>query len=460
MSVSVDIITKKQIAPKQIFDKLVEHGECIMVVSGDFPSLKFGTMNYSLRGLEINQEKDGYEVRAFSCSSDADYKLFAVAVDVLMKLTDLKAVTEEGETVSNPYESFGQRWIESQKESSRNVICAMVRHSGTEIVMRGMFFPFCIGINILREFGVALRQPSKKSFSELLDYFIHIQWHYRDSETTSSRLCIQNPKDEKDRPLGISLISIENNQLNDFEIVTHSDLVGFIDMDRDETVLIHFEDFRKTINNKKFSRIDECQYRNCGELNVDDVRNMMNLAKRFQPDDLFSRPSFPGSGYDANQNTFILMWNPGISSVTEDGFVESMVEMYEGWFNWSVFEWEKAKMGDRFYLVRVGDGEGTGVVMAGVFGSQPYKSEDWSGRKRVVYYMDLYPNVIINPKISPILSTEELEKAIPDYKWRGGHSGIMLNSDQAQKLEAAFSVRLSNVEEGRNDDSVLIRHRV
>lgn len=460
MSISVDIITKKQIAPKQILDKLVEHGECIMVVSGDFPSMKCGTMNNSLRGIEINQEDDGYEVRAFSCSSDADYKLFAVAVDVLMKLTDSKVITEEGEPVTNPYESFGQRWIESQKESSRNVICAMVRHTGSEIVMSGMFFPFCIGINILREFGVALKKPSKKSFGELLNYFVHIQWHYRDAETTSSNLYIRNPNNNSDRPLGISLISIENNQLNDFEIVTHSDLVGFVDMDRDETLLIHFEDLRKTINNKKFSRIDECQYRNCGELNVDDVRNMMNLAKRFRPDDLFFRPSFPGSGYDANQHTFILMWNPSISSVTEDGFVESMVEMFEGWFNWSVFEWEKAKMGDRFYLVRVGDGKGTGVVMAGVFGSQPYKSEDWSGRKRVVYYMDLYPNVVVNPKAFPVMTTDELERAVPDYQWRGGHSGIMLNTDQAQKLEAAFSVCLSKEDERWNDDNVLIRHRV
>ena len=461
MSYSVEFTTKKDIEPEKVFQKIADHGEGIMVTSSDFPSLKFGVMNESLRGIEVNRSEEGYEVRCLSCSSAADYFLFSLAVDAVTALSEVEGISEDGIPIVNPYESYGEKWVDFQLDSSRNIISTMVNHTGSEIVMTGMFFPFCIGINLLREFQGSAKKPSKEAFGELLDYLVHLQWSYSDAETTRSMLRIQNPNDENDRPLGISLIAIENNQLNNFQIVTHDDLVGFVDMDRDKTVLIHFNDFRKTIHNNKFLRIDECQYRICDAPTADNVRNMMEIAQRFHPDDLFYRPTFPGSGKDPKQSTFILMWNPSISSVNEDGFVESMIDMFEGWFNWSVFEWQKAKMGDRFYLIRVGEGNKNGVVMAGIFGSQPYKSDDWSGKKRVVYYMDLYPNVVVNPKTEPIMTTEELEKVVPDYQWRGGHSGIMLNKAQAEALEATFALCLAKLEKSGNDgDDVLIRHRI
>ena len=45
-------------------------------------------------------------------------------------------------------------------------------------------------------------------------------------------------------------------------------------------------------------------------------------------------------------------------------------------FNWSVWEYEKAKEGDKFFMVKVGPGT-NGIVMAGKFTSEPYKDEDW-----------------------------------------------------------------------------------
>ena len=61
MSVCVTIRTKKELEPKQIFDALVKRGEAIMVTSDSFPCLKLGRMQQALRGIEINQEDNGYE---------------------------------------------------------------------------------------------------------------------------------------------------------------------------------------------------------------------------------------------------------------------------------------------------------------------------------------------------------------------------------------------------------------
>ena len=76
--------------------------------------------------------------------------------------------------------------------------------------------------------------------------------------------------------------------------------------------------------------------------------------------------------------TYILFWNPAISSYKLDNFQEKLGELEYNDLNWSVWEHEKASCGDRFFMVRCGEGN-TGICMSGYFASDPYKGEDWSG---------------------------------------------------------------------------------
>lgn len=201
---------------------------------------------------------------------------------------------------------------------------------------------------------------------------------------------------------------------------------------------IPFREAGKVLPEDVFSQLDELQYFRKGELTVDMVHEMMDRARHLQPDDLHYKPTYPGSGFDETQQTFILMWNPDISSVSLEDHIQNITKMYIEDFNWSVWEHEKAKCGDRFYLVRVGEGN-TGIVMSGVFNSHPYEAEDWSGKGRRVFYMDMLPNVILNPEEAPMFRTEKLQKAIPSFDWTGGHSGRLLLQEEAQKLEALWS---------------------
>ena len=79
-------------------------------------------------------------------------------------------------------------------------------------------------------------------------------------------------------------------------------------------------------------------------------------------------------------NTFILKWNPAISSYTMERLDNDMSEWAEGYwsddFDWSVHEWQKAHKGDRFFMVRVGEGN-TGVFAAGRFTSDPTQGESF-----------------------------------------------------------------------------------
>ena len=158
------------------------------------------------------------------------------------------------------------------------------------------------------------------------------------------------------------------------------------------------------------------------------------------------KQNYPGGGYNPNQQTFILMWNPAISSVTIHNHIDSIAHIDDWKFNWSVYEWEKAHEGDRFFMVRVGDGN-TGVVMSGIFISEPYTSRDWNRIRKTkeIHYMDMKPNLIVNPETMPIITTTQLQDAIPDFEWSKGHSGALLTEQQAMNLEKLFAVYLLSV---------------
>ena len=164
-------------------------------------------------------------------------------------------------------------------------------------------------------------------------------------------------------------------------------------------------------------------------------RRIVRTSTKFEKDP----HNYPGNGYNEEQQTFILMWNPAFSNSMEN-HIESIGHIDDYSFNWSVYEWEKAKMGDRFYMLRVGEGN-TGVVMSGIFTSQPYASQDWNPNRnsRKIYYMDMKPNFIVNPETQAIITTEQLQDAIPDFEWRKGHSGQLLSAEQAKKLEKLFA---------------------
>lgn len=114
-------------------------------------------------------------------------------------------------------------------------------------------------------------------------------------------------------------------------------------------------------------------------------------------------------------------------------YYEDLIHM-----NWSVWDHDKAEMNDRFFMVRVGEGN-TGIVMAGWMESEPYRGEDWSGKGREVYYMDMDTETVIDTDLAPYISTEQLMKEIPGFDWTGGHSGRILDDEKAEKLERIWT---------------------
>jgi hypothetical protein len=90
-------------------------------------------------------------------------------------------------------------------------------------------------------------------------------------------------------------------------------------------------------------------------------------------------------------------------------------------------------------MIRTGEGA-NGVVMRGTIIGSPYPDEDWSGKGRKVYYIRMNLSNMIHPERTPLLlTTDELTESIPDFNWKEGHSGEILNDTQSAKLEEVWA---------------------
>lgn len=443
MSVCVDIVTKKRIKAEDLFDEFVKQGEGVMVKSKEFPFIKFGSINEALRGVEVTEEDYGYQVRVCVFASEEDYKFFRNAIIVTKQLTDGKVFydDDEQELTEDINEVFSDNWIREEQLNNLKVLRTMIRNYGEPIVLYGFFEQICIGPQLLNDFDLLNKNEiTIEEVEALQNYLIAMQWEMSDLTNTSTRIVVANPNDEEADGLSVSMISISDGKVNDFDFISWADMFAIMDIENNEKyppVLIPFKHVGKILPSGVFSRIDDYQYKREEPLTVDMVHEMMEWAEAYTPEDIHYKPTFPGSGFDEKQNTFILRWNPGVSNIKEDIHNELIPQISLDRFDWSIWEHEKAKYGDRFYLVKVGDGK-TGIVMSGIFTSNPYTGGDWSGKGRVVYYMDMQPNVILNPDVIPMISTETLNQEIPSINWSKGHSGEVMTPQDAQKLEALW----------------------
>ncbi|MDE6083547.1 MAG: hypothetical protein K2G11_03595 [Muribaculaceae bacterium] len=144
----------------------------------------------------------------------------------------------------------------------------------------------------------------------------------------------------------------------------------------------------------------------------------------------------------------ILKWNPGFSSYTMARFLNDLEKCALSdngsiGMNWSVWDADKVKKGDVCFLLKVGYGQ-TGIAARGVITSDAYAGEDWAWRNRPTMYCDFDFDTMINPDAYPLLTSAHLKKAIPDFDWDGGHSGIVLNEQQSEELLRLWGEYMQN----------------
>ena len=133
--------------------------------------------------------------------------------------------------------------------------------------------------------------------------------------------------------------------------------------------------------------------------------------------------------------TYLMRWNPTISSFTEKYFETCMENRVHGMFrmNWSIYDWQEARRGDFFYMMRTGDDK-AGIVFCGQFLSDPYPADDWAGSTKRRMYVDM---VCYDAEsgATPHISLEKLQSTIPTIEWQKGHSGELLSDEITAQLD-------------------------
>ena len=243
--------------------------------------------------------------------------------------------------------------------------------------------------------------------------FIDIQWNYGDYENFS-RATVGSPDGEEfvARILG-------NNK--GFACVCQKVIL----YNEKETKIVPIDDFfAATKDNKFIKRLDYAQFV------IDKMPDKVwqNFYDSFDVEPIRS------------PKTYLLRWNPTISSFKLDDY-RDVLSKYPGGFsgmNWSVYEWEKAHKGDHYYMLRTGDDK-AGIVFRGVFTSDPYPGEDWAGNGKQRYYMDMDCYDCVPADVQSLICIEELEKVVPGIDWRRGHSGELLSSEDADRLNELWN---------------------
>jgi ATP-dependent exoDNAse (exonuclease V) beta subunit len=187
-----------------------------------------------------------------------------------------------------------------------------------------------------------------------------------------------------------------------------------------ETKIVPIDDFfEATKDNKYIKRLDYAQFV-IDEMPVDEW-------ERFY-DSFEAEPIRHAKAY-------LLRWNPTISSYTLNDYRNDMEEYPDGFrSNWSIYEWEEAHKGDRFFMLRTGDDK-AGIVYRGEFLCDPYEGDDWAGQEgKKRQYIDIGCYDFIPADNQSPIDIELLEKEIPEIDWRKGHSGELLSEETADKL--------------------------
>lgn len=142
---------------------------------------------------------------------------------------------------------------------------------------------------------------------------------------------------------------------------------------------------------------------------------------------------------------YLMRWNPSVSSFTEKDYKDCVANLEHDMFrmNWSIYDWQEARRGDFFYMMRTGDDK-AGIVFTGQFINDPYPGDDWAGSNRRRMYVDmtcLHPS---KPGSKPRVSLKKLQTAIPSVNWAEGHSGEPLSPEIIQELEKLWDIEDKN----------------
>ena len=365
------------------------------------------TVNVSTQGVNIKHLIGGNIIVELPwLASQMDVRLCYAYLNAVKKAHRGARIMDEEDkgvklTEADAKEQWQQRW-----QNMDDII-----NKGEKLVVAGAVRDF--HLNPSKYIG---RDEATNKIGDAFDDLVTIQWANLDAVNVREEKRHVSEEEE------LSSIRIVDNQEDVF--IGACQYVGM--MKGNTCKMVKFEDFCHLMEKQ-----DEFQL-------LDEAQALLNKMDVEQWNELFDRAG--GIVRENFRKTFIMRWNTDISNYTLSEFEDAMEDFFdEGfYYDWSIWDYQKAHIGDHFYMIRTGEGI-NGVVMRGTIIGNPYPDEDWSGKGRKVYYIRMSLTNMIHPERTPLLlTTDELLEAIPDFNWKEGHSGEILSDSQADKLEEVW----------------------
>ena len=94
----------------------------------------------------------------------------------------------------------------------------------------------------------------------------------KDKTSTQSNIVI---KDEDGKQKEISIITINDNKVSDFDYISYAEMILFQDLDNQKYAIMPFEESINTILKEKYSLLDEYQMLMKEPLTTDEVRKII-----------------------------------------------------------------------------------------------------------------------------------------------------------------------------------------
>lgn len=138
-------------------------------------------------------------------------------------------------------------------------------------------------------------------------------------------------------------------------------------------------------------------------------------------------------------NTFLFAWNPKKWNwTTLEQNIDQIEQTGRTTEKWSVVSHKKIKVGDRAFLMKLGE-EPKGIMAAGFAATAPFLSKHWNGEDKLVHRVLIDFEVILNPKLDPLLGIDILNNGnLAKVNWTPQSSGIEINPEVTDELEAIW----------------------
>ena len=387
----------------------------------EIESFTLMTDNASTQGVNVKQRIGGniiVELPWFA--SELDVRLCYAFLNAVKKVYRMARVVDEDEKTVKLTDCDAEEQWNLRRKNMKEIL-----NKGERIVLAG----------VNREFHL---EPSeyyasdKKAdgISAAFDDFIMLQWVGQDAKEV-----IEEKRHITDDEEFCSIRVVDNSEDVFIGVCQY---VGM--MKRNTCKMVRFEDFCQLFDGQKeFRKVDAAQ----AFLDKMDGGRWIELFEKAE-----------GIIMEHFRKTFIMRWNTDISNYKLYEFEEAMDDFEEDgfYYDWSIWDYQKVHYGDKFFMIRTGEGK-RGVVMRGTIIGTPYPDEDWSGKGRKVYYIRMSLSHMIHPDKSPLLlTTEELSKKISGFNWEEGHSGMILDDTTAMRLDEVWQEYVDKVHQMAGDN--------